>query len=295
MSDTSRLAKIRARLDLPTVRRVAGVLGGQHRSIFTGHGQDFDDVVEYRPGDDIGDIDWKSSARYGLPVIRRFEHESNLPMVLAVDTGRSMAALAPSGETKSEVAMFAAEVVAFLARSRGDLVALVAGDEQRLVQLPARGGGQHIEMLLRRLEQNLQLAGPPADLGRVLDRVLTAVSRRTLVVIITDEVRPALRDEESLRRLRTRHELMVVSVADQAPMDVVDAPVADVDRELVLPDFVRGDRRLRAEAEAAVTERQRRVRQMLRRRGVEQVVATSSDDVVDALIDLFRRQRRARR
>ena len=296
MSATSRLAKIRARLDLPTLRRVAGVLGGHHRSIFTGHGQDFDDMVEYRPGDEIGDIDWKASARYGLPMIRRFEHESNLPMVLAVDTGRSMAALAPSGEAKSEVAMFAADVIAFLARSRGDLVALVAGDAERLVQLPARDGAQHVEMLLRILDQHLQREGPPADLSRVLDRVLTSIKRRTLVVIITDEARPALSDEDALRRLRIRHEIMVVSIADQSPVEGDGAErVVDVDHELVLPEFVGADPRLRAEAEAAVAARRDRVRQMLRRRGIEQVVAASSDDVVDALIDLFRRQRLARR
>ena len=297
MSSASRLAKIRARLDLPTLRRVAGVLGGHHRSIFTGHGQDFDDMVEYRPGDDVGDIDWKASARYGLPVIRRFEHESNLPMVLAVDTGRSMAALAPSGEAKSEVAMFAAEVIAFLARSRGDLVALVAGDAQRLVQLPARDGAEHVEMLLRILEKNLQREGPPADLSRVLDRVLTSVKRRTLVVVITDEARPTLSDEEALRRLRIRHEVMVVSIADHSPASGDDpaAVIADVDHDLVLPRFVRSDRRLQAEAQAAAAARRQRVRQMLRRRGVEQVVAASSEDVVDALIDLFRRQRLARR
>src|SRR5690625_7158420 len=75
MSSASRLAKIRARLDLPTVRRASGLLGGHHRSIFTGHGQDFDDMVEYHPGDDVGDIDWKASARTGHPVIRRFVHE----------------------------------------------------------------------------------------------------------------------------------------------------------------------------------------------------------------------------
>lgn len=296
MSATSRLAKIRARLDLPTLRRVAGVLGGHHRSIFTGHGQDFDDMVEYRPGDDVSDIDWKASARYGLPMIRRFEHESNLPMVLAVDTGRSMAALAPSGEAKSEVAMFAADVIGYLGRARGDLVALVAGDAERLVQLPARDGTEHIEMLLRLLDQHLQRHGPPADLGRVLDRVLTSVKRRTLVVIITDEARPALSDEDALRRLRIRHEIMVVSIADHSPVLAEDAgPVADVDHDLVLPAFVGADEGLRAEAQAAVAARQQRVRQMLRRRGIEQVVAASSDDVVDALIDLFQRQRRARR
>lgn len=294
MSSASRLAKIRARLDLPTVRRASGLLDGQHRSIFTGHGQDFDDMVEYHPGDDVKDIDWKASARTGHPVIRRFVHESNLAMVLAVDTGRSMAATAPSGERKSEIALFAADVVAYLARARGDLVGLVAGDSRRITQVPARGGTGHMEMLLRILERDLTREAPSSDLSRVLDRILTSATRRTLVVLITDEARPALTDEEALRRLRTRHDIMVISVADAVPTTPGLGPVADVEGGLVLPPFLQRDRRLHAAASTAVANRKKRVRDMLRRRGIEHVVASSSDDVVDALLDLFRRQRRVR-
>lgn len=295
MSSASRLASIRARLDLPTVRRASGLLDGRHRSIFTGHGQDFDDMVEYHPGDDVGDIDWKASARSGYPVIRRFVHESNLAMVLAVDTGRSMAATAPSGERKSEVALFAADVVAYLARARGDLVALVAGDSRRITQIPARGGTGHLELLLRRLELDLSREAPPSDLSRVLDRILTSVNRRTLVVLVTDEARPGLDDEDALRRLRTRHDIMVISIADAMPTTPGFGPVADVDDDLLLPPFLQRDRRLHAAATVAVANRKKAIRDMLRRRGIEHVVATSSDDVVDALIDLFRRQRRVRR
>lgn len=295
MPSTSRLAAIRSRLDLPTVRRAAGLLDGRHRSIFTGHGQDFDDMVEYHPGDDIKDIDWKASARAGEPIIRRFVHESNLTMVLAVDTGRSMAAHAPSGERKSEVALVTADVVSYLARYRGDLVALVAGDSERLTQIPARGSTGHMELLLRHLERDLTLDAPPSDLSRVLDRVLTTFLRRSLVVLITDEARPALSDEDALRRLRTRHEIMVVSVADALPTTLADGPTADVSGNLVLPPFVRDDRKLHAEAGTAVERRRQAVRAMLRRRGVEHVVADSTDSVIDALIDLFRRQRRVRR
>ncbi|KAE8762391.1 DUF58 domain-containing protein, partial [Georgenia thermotolerans] len=243
----SRLAQVRARLDLPTVRRAAGLLDGRHRSIFTGHGQDFDDQVEYRPGDDVKDIDWKSSARAGQPIIRRFVRESNLAVVLAVDTGRNMAAAAPSGETKAEVALFAADVVAYLARARGDLVALVAGDAERLVQLPGRGGTAHLETLLRVVERALTRDAPPSDLGRVLDRVV-ALTRRSLVVVLTDAARPEPAHEEALRRLRTRHEVMVLAVADALPTGA--GPAADVDGVAPLPAFLRADPALHAEAAA---------------------------------------------
>ncbi|MDD9205814.1 DUF58 domain-containing protein [Georgenia sp. 10Sc9-8] len=323
----SRLAQVRARLDLPTVKRAAGRLDGRHRSIFTGHGQDFDDQVEYRPGDDVKDIDWKSSARAGRPIIRRFVRESDLTVVLAVDTGRTMAATAPSGVPKAQVAMFAADVVAYLARSRGDQVALVAGDAERLDQVPARSGTAHLEMMLRRLAAQLSGPGPaepggrgpttgpatapasttargagtvpgraPAsDLGLVLDRVLGWARRRSLVVVITDEARPRPEHEGALRRLRTRHDVLVIAVADAMPTRPGIGPTDDVDGGPVLPAFLRDDPVVHAEAAAVAERRRDDVRAMLLRRGVEHVVVQGEDDLVDALAELFERLRRARR
>ncbi|MGC0141758.1 MULTISPECIES: DUF58 domain-containing protein [unclassified Pseudactinotalea] len=292
---TSRLAKIRARLDLPTVRRASGLLEGRHRSIYSGHGQDFDEMALYQFGDDVGDIDWKASASNAIPVIRRFVRDSNLAMVLALDTGRNMAATAPSGGPKSDVAMFAAEVVCFLARARGDTVAMVAGDSERIQQIPARGGNLHMEMLLRRYEAMLDLASPPSDLQRVLDRVLTWFPRRSLVVVITDEARPEPDHELSIKRLRTRHEVMVFRVGDALPTDEVDQPVQDVDVPLEIPEFLRSRSDLAAEAAQAAAQRRLDVEAMLRRQGVEGVTANSEDELVDRMIELLRRQKRVRR
>ena len=292
----SRLAALRARLDLPLVRRASGLLDGRHRSVFSGHGQDFDDMVDYRPGDDPGDIDWKASARAGHPIIKRFQKETNLRMILALDTGRSMSTLAPSGETKAVVAMFLCEVIAFLARGRGDLVGLVAGDAERIVQVPARQGTEHLESLLRLAERQLVIEAPPSDLGRVLQRVLTSSTRRSLVVVITDEARPHPDNEMDLRRLRTRHEVMIMAVADLKPTELTNAKgvVVDVDGGR-LPDFVRRDPSIRAEAAVRVEERKRAVAAMLRRRGITSVVVNGSEHAIDALIDLLGRQRRVRR
>lgn len=292
----SRLSALRARLELPVVRKATGLLDGRHRSVFSGHGQDFDDMVDYRPGDDPSDIDWKASARAGHPIIKRFQKETNLRMVLALDTGRSMTTLAPSGETKAEVAIFLCEVLAFLARGRGDLVGLVAGDSERAIQVPARQGTQHLESLLRVAERQLGNDAPAANLGRVLQRVLTTATRRSLVVVITDEARPHPDDEMDLRRLRTRHEVMVLAISDLKPTELTNAKgvVVDIDGGR-LPDFVRRDSVIRAEAAARVEERKRAVSAMLRRRGITSVVVNGTEHALDALIDLLGRQRRVRR
>ncbi|QGH70745.1 DUF58 domain-containing protein [Pseudactinotalea sp. HY158] len=288
----SRLAKVRARLDLPTVRRASGLLSGRHRSIYSGHGQDFDEMALYQYGDAISDIDWKASAASGIPVIRRFVRESNLAMVLALDTGRNMSATARDGDPKSAVALFAAELICYLARARGDTVALVAGDAERLIQLPARGGLSHMEMLLSRAEAMWTRQAPASDLVRVLDRTLAWFTRRSLVVVITDEARPTDEHEAALRRLRTRHEVMFVQVADALPTIDEHLAVDDVDHHLDIPQFLRASPGLAEQAAAYVAERRARTQALLRRRGIESVTATSIDDLINQLIDLLGRQKR---
>jgi len=293
-SSTSRLAKVRARLDLPTVRRASGLLEGRHRSIYSGHGQDFDEMALYQLGDDVSDIDWKATASTGHPVIRRFVREANLAMVLAVDTGRNMAATAPDGSRKSDLAVFAAEIICYLARNRGDTVALVAGDDERLVQVPARGGHSHMEMLLRRVDAMFDLDAPPSDLNRVFDRILTWFTRRSLVVVITDEARPEPIHEMALKRLRTRHEVMVIQIGDRLPTDDPREVIDDVDTHLEIPEFLRSRKDLVEEATEYAMRRRQDAAALLRRRGVEAVTANSEDHLIGAMIDILGRQKRVR-
>ncbi|QJW34836.1 DUF58 domain-containing protein [Cellulosimicrobium protaetiae] len=300
MPDVSRLAQVRARLDLPVARRASGLLEGRHRSVFKGHGQDFDDLHLYAPGEDVGDIDWKSSARAGLPIIRRFVRESNLNLVLVVDTGRTMGATAPSGETKAEIASFCCALVAYLARDRGDRVALVAGDAERLAQLPPRASTRDLEVLLRTVEDLWRPDAPASDLARPLDRARSAFRRRSLIVVVTDEARPEAGHEQLLRSLRVRHEVMVVQVADLSPVGAGVGPhatgdVTDVDGTLRLPAFLRGRAALAEPAAQALAARRAEVAERLRTLQVEGVLVEGSDDVVQRFVELLGRQKRARR
>jgi uncharacterized protein (DUF58 family) len=298
--DVSRLAQVRARLDLPVVRRASGLLEGRHRSIYKGHGQDFDDLHLYAPGEDVGDIDWKSSARAGIPVVRRFVRESNVNLVLVVDAGRPMGATAPSGESKAEVASLCCALVAYLARDRGDRVALVAGDARRVVQLPPRASTQDLEVLLRTVEGLWRPDAPPSDLTRPLDRALTAFRRRSLVVVVTDEARPDADHARLLRALRVRHEVLVVRVADLSPVALDGAAatyreIEDVDGALRLPAFLRGRAALAEAAATAVAQRRTEVAQRLAGLQVESVLVEGTSDVVPRLVELLGRQKRARR
>ncbi|MDO4900152.1 DUF58 domain-containing protein [Actinomyces sp.] len=301
----SRVARVRGRLSLPTLRRSTTLLDGRHRSVFVGHGQDFDDLSAYRPGDDVTDIDWKSSARLGQPVIKRYQRESNLPLVLAVDTGRTMAAQAPSGEDKRDLALAVAEVFAYLARLRGDTVALVAADTSRVVSRPPRSGSEHAEMILSLLEHQfdaltrgdaLAPGAPGPDLSTLLERVGTWHRRRSLVVLITDTSHPDAAEPavaDRLRRLSAQHELIAIQIADDTPLAPGRGRTRDVELDGEIPAFLREDAALAAQLTAADDARRAAVAGLLDARHIEHTAIRSDASMVDSIAALLARQRLA--
>ena len=51
------------------------VFSGEYHSVFKGRGMVFSEVREYQFGDDVRNIDWNVTARFGRPYIKVFEEE----------------------------------------------------------------------------------------------------------------------------------------------------------------------------------------------------------------------------
>ena len=238
------------RIQLPVMRKLLSIMDGQHSALRQGRGWEFMDLAPYQPGDDVREIDWAATARTGSPVIKRHEATANLQVMLVVDTGREMGALAPSGETKEEVALTACEAIAWLSVARGDQIGLVAGDAERVRFMPARSGNAHAETIMRRIEEDITLSSPHSDVPKLLARARTVTRRRSLIVIITDATQPepTRLSDDLIKSLSVRHQVILVSVQDIDPTSLAEGThVVDVN-EGPLPDFLLRDSQLAGEA-----------------------------------------------
>lgn len=292
----ARVEQARAVLGLPTVRRATSLRDGLHASTLQGHGQDFDDLALYTPGDDVGDIDWKSSARTGVPVIKRFQRDAAAPVLLVVDSGRTMAATAASGESKAEIVRYLAGIIGTLALDRGDPVGLVAGDAERLVRVPPRSGRANLELLLRRLDEVLTTEGPEPDFSRVLGRVRALSRTPALIVLVTDAAGLTPAQAPGITRLLGgRHRVVTLVVADADPLDPAADPSRDVLDGWSVPPVLRGSRKAR-EALGRLRGEQAMLRDgMLRRLGVPQATVFGTDSAIPALASALDRRRRGTR
>ena len=287
-----RLALVRARLSLPTVRKAAGLFEGAHTSILTGKGHDFEDLAEYSPGDEVRDIDWKVSARAGRPIIRRFERDTDVFTQLVVDTGIEMQAAAPSGEIKSDLALVCAETLAYLGAQRGDRLGIVFGNSAGVERFPARHGLSHLDFILDRAEHALAGAAAPADVSAVIEFFLHTRRERSLVLLVTDQLWPGPADERLLRRIRERHELLVVRIADMPPTEKGVEAMAEISGNVFLPEYVRDDEVLRKEIEHRRREREEAASALLARYKVLNAPVASSADVLPVIVRLLRGQHR---
>src|SRR4030067_3125564 len=82
------IKKIR-KIEIRTKGLVNQVFSGEYHSLFKGRGMEFSEVREYQPGDDIRNIDWNVTARYGHPFLKIYREERELTVMLAVDLSAS--------------------------------------------------------------------------------------------------------------------------------------------------------------------------------------------------------------
>ncbi|QOR47877.1 DUF58 domain-containing protein [Trueperella pecoris] len=288
-SAVTRSALVRAKVSLPVIRRAMGAFEGRHASMLTGHGHDFVDLVDYTHGADVADIDWKSSARAGHPIIRRFERETDMFTQLVVDTGEEMRGAAPSRESKAEIAMFAADILGYLAVQRGDRLSVVYGDSAGLARIPARHGNAHLDFALDAVQDRVESSAGVSQVSALLEEILRIPQPRALLVVVTDEYWPDLPDGNTIRRLRTRHELVVLRVADLSVAAAGVEHMVDGATGSVIPAFLRDDPVLRRDLAEERRRAHRFAAELLRANGVRHVTVGSLAQVPEAIIELLRR------
>ena len=104
----SYINQIKANISIYSNKKTTNILDGTYKSIYRGKSMNFENLREYVLGDDVKDIDWKSSARSGKILTKQFiaEKKHNIPLVM--DTGAKMEADSDALESKKELALFSA-------------------------------------------------------------------------------------------------------------------------------------------------------------------------------------------
>ena len=217
-----------------------GMLEGGHYALLHTRSMEFDDLRPYVAGDEIRDIDWRASARTGDMLVKQFVTEKHHKILLVCDAGRNMAALAPSGEIKRDIATIVLGAVGLIGMRRSDEIGMVYGDSGGSATVRPRRGENHIEGMLEGYYGHSRGDVGTSDIVTQLDHVATSHRRRLLVVVVSDEpdVTPGL--DEVVKRLTSRHELVWVGIADMPAIGAAqgEQDAYDVSTGRFVPDGV---------------------------------------------------------
>ncbi len=201
---------------------VEGVLAGLHRSARTGVSIEFAEHKEYSPGDDPRHLDWRVLGRLDRYVIKKFEDETNLKAMLAVDVSGSMD-YGSGAFTKAAYSSLMAVSLAALLLRQGDEAGLMLSSASEPAYLPPQGRADQLREMVSMLE-NASPEGPTV-LGQVAERFLELSKRKGMLVLFSDLFDTDDRVLPSLKMLAARgHEVVVFHVLDP---DELDFPFQD--------------------------------------------------------------------
>jgi uncharacterized protein (DUF58 family) len=273
------------RLEWTVLRRLDGVLHGDYRTLFRGHGLDLADLREYAWGDDVRHIDWNVTARLQTPYVREFNEEREVAAWFLVDLSPSVE-FGSQPQRKREVATeFVGAIARILTRHGNRVGAMLYGDRVDTV-VPARSGRHHVLRLLHLLQNRPALATSGAtDLADLLDTAWRVAPRRSVMFVVSDFIsKPGW--EEPLARLARRHDVVAVRLYDPMEMDLPDFGLLLVeDAETGEQIFVdTHDKAFRRRFAALAEEREQALRTAFVRAGVDALELATDDDLVDAIL-----------
>ncbi len=213
--DPTTLMNIKS-LELRAKSVVEGFWNGLHRSPYHGFSVEFTEYRPYSPGDDPRYLDGRLFARSDRYYIKRFEDETNLRCHLLLDTSRSMS-FTSLAYTKADYAKTFAASIAYLLSTQRDAVGLATFDERIDENIPPRHRTGHMRRLMLALEK--PVSGKATDLSQPLEQIAQQVTKRGMLILISEMLAPVETLDKSLGHLRARgHEVNVVQILDPAEL-----------------------------------------------------------------------------
>ena len=274
------------RIELSARRMATAVNGGSFRSRFIGPGGT--DFAEARPyqGEDMREMDWKTSAKKDELYAKKFELERDMPLMLVIDISGS-GSFSTTGTDKRTAIEDAAAVLALAAAHSNVRVGAVFISDRVEQVFPARGGSRHAMMIVDAILK-AQPTGTATDLKPGLEAAGKLLGSRAMVAILSDFIAPDFKD--ALGSLASRHDVRAIRVTDPGEM----GPLPDVGL-LPVVDAETGATRMldtsskagRAEAAASVSRREAAVENAFTSSRINPISLSTEGDPLEALERAF--------
>jgi uncharacterized protein (DUF58 family) len=217
------------RVSLLPRQPVHSLLSGRYASRMRGRGLNFEEIRDYRTGDDVRSIDWKVTARLQKPHVRVFNEERDREGLLVADQRLSMffgSRLAMKSVTAAETAA----VIAWRILNVGDRVGGVVFNDGDIVEVRPKRSRRTVLQFLHTLVAQNQALGvgrgitrAPGNLNKALDRIRRLAVHDATVVILSDFDGADETTRQTVAAIAAHNTVVAVLVHDPLQSEIPEA------------------------------------------------------------------------
>ena len=281
------LADVRE-LELVARRNVSSLFAGNYLTTIPGRGLEFHEARRYVQGEPVRRIDWKMTARMGVPYVRTFLEERQREIFIALDVSPSMAT-GWQEKSKLEVAVEMAATLAVSTVGAGDRLGFVTFAD-RVLELDRPRAGKR--QLFRTLKTFVTaLARPPepcreSDPRCAVHAVQRFRGRRFVVFVISDFIDHDV--PEDLKYFKKRHDVSLIHLYD--PIEYASASALRL--AAYAPEGADGLASLAPGETGSLEQMTAFLERECEKYGIHLGSYATTDPVGGALTELFQRKRR---
>lgn len=227
-------------MELLARQLVEGFITGLHKSPYHGFSVEFAEHRLYNEGESTRHLDWKVYARTDKLFAKRYEEETNLRCLIAIDISPSMFYPVKS-KAKIRFAKYGAAALSYLLNRQRDAVGLCLFSDRIHQLTPVKSTATHLDKMLRLLhdiDRDSEKVLQQTNVAAVLDELAEKIHRRSLVVIFSDMFDSAEQTANLFKALQhlkhNKHEVIVFHVMDnqtELRFEFEDRPMEFIDLE----------------------------------------------------------------
>ena len=275
-------------LEWTVLRRLDGLLQGDHRTLFRGSGLELADLREYQAHDDVRHIDWNVTARMRTPFVREHQEDREINAWFLLDLSGSMD-FGSSHGTKRELMMRYVGVMAKLLMKRGNRIGALVfnpAEPDGFQYIPARMHRRHLLHLLHVLDlspvpQNTH----QTNLKDWFRRANGLLKRRSCVFVVSDFM-GAFDWASELSALGRRHDAIAVRLFDPAEVQLPEGGLmllqdSETSEQLLLDT---NDQKFRDRYTRMVEAREEDLATSFSQAGIDALELSTGEDLASALI-----------
>lgn len=288
--EASELLKKVRKIEIKTKGLSRNIFAGEYHSAFKGRGMAFSEVREYQFGDDIRNIDWNVTARYGHPFIKIFEEERELTVMLLVDVSGSRE-FGTAERLKKNVIVELAAILSFSAISNNDKIGVIFFSDRIEKFIPPKKGRTHTLMIIRELIE-FEPVSRKTDVSVALRYLTNAMKRRVTAFIISDLMDNIPSMEQALSIANNKHDMVGLRIYDERETELPSVGMIKL-KDAETGEYLWVDsssRNVREIYRRHWSDRNKQLDNLLKKTGLDYVNISTREDYVKSLVALFKKR-----